>query len=223
MDDTHDAVMFLNRLGQTAGDDKSRVMAAKLALGLGLPQSAVSVARSAGVAGQVLLPDGWPTPYTPPDTLEPAVADAIMRQESSFDPSVISGAGAVGLMQLLPETARRTAKKAGIPMGNLFEPDANMALGTAYLAQEIANFGNCLPLAIAAYNAGPTNVANWLAQNGDPELGQQAGGADILDWIEEIPFNETRNYVERVLENVTIYRAVLNNSAASPLDPWMKS
>ncbi|MBB5372636.1 lytic transglycosylase domain-containing protein [Acidocella aromatica] len=224
MNDTHDAVMFLNKLGQTAGDDKSRVMAAKLALGLGLPQSAVSIARSAGIAGQTMLPDGWPNPYAPPSSgLEPAVADAIMRQESSFDPSVISGAGAVGLMQLMPETARRTAKRAGIPMGNLFDPQSNMALGSAYLAQEVANFGNCLPLAIAAYNAGPTNVSRWLSQNGDPELGSQAGGADILDWIEEIPFNETRNYVERVLENATIYRATLNGSAPSPLDPWMKS
>jgi soluble lytic murein transglycosylase len=224
MNDPQDATMFLNRLGQVAGDDKSRVMAARLALGLGLPQSAVAIARSAGMAGQMLLPDGWPAPYQPPrGALEPAMAYAIMRQESSFDPSVVSGAGAVGLMQLLPDTARRIARKTGIPLGNLFDPQTNMALGSAYLTQEAANFGNCLPVAIAAYNAGPTNVARWLSQNGDPALGMQAGGADMLDWIEEIPFNETRNYVERVLENATIYRALLTGSAPSPLAPWENS
>ncbi|MCB5944886.1 lytic transglycosylase domain-containing protein [Acidocella sp. KAb 2-4] len=223
MNDTRDAVMFLNRLGQVADDDKTRVMAARLALGLGLPQSAVSIARSAGIAGQTLLHDGWPTPFTPQGALEPAVADGIMRQESSFDPNIVSGAGAVGLMQLLPGTARLTARHDGLPMGNLFDPSTNITLGSAYLAHEVDNFGNCLPLAIAAYNAGPTNVARWLKQYGDPELGSNAGGADILDWIEQIPFSETRNYVQRVLENITIYRALLTGAAPSPLDPWQTS
>ena len=98
-----------------------------------------------------------------------------------------------------------------------------MALGTAYIAMLIQNFGNCLPLAIAAYNAGPTNVANWLAENGDPELGKANGGADLIDWVEEIPFSETRNYVQRVTESIVVYRALLNGTAASPLQPWLSS
>jgi soluble lytic murein transglycosylase len=124
-------------------------------------------------------------------------------------------------MQLEPGTARQTARKTGLPYNNLFSPADNMALGSAYFAGELQNFGNCLPLAIAAYNAGPGAVARWLTQNGDPELGINAGGADIIDWIELIPYNETRNYVQRVSENITIYRAKLNNSADSPVTPWL--
>jgi len=149
-----------------------------------------------------------------------------MRQESSFNPTIVSGAGAVGLMQLMPETARRTAAKNGIPyggVGDLDNPQTNMALGSAYITGLIQNFGNCLPLAIAAYNAGPTNVANWLAGNGDPEMGSAAGGADMIDWVEEIPFSETRNYVQRVTESIVIYRALQTGQAASPLTPWLQS
>jgi soluble lytic murein transglycosylase len=124
-------------------------------------------------------------------------------------------------MQLMPATARRTARLNGLPDDNLFDPDQNMALGTAYLAGLIQQFGNCLPLAVAAYNAGPQNVANWQALNGDPLLGANPGGAGIIDWVEEIPFNETRNYVQRVTEAITIYRAFLTGSADDPMTPWL--
>lgn len=222
MNDPHDATIFLNRIGQTALDDKSRLMAARLALGLGFPQSSVAIARLAGISGQMLVQEGWPVPFNPPASiLAPAISLGIMRQESSFNPTVVSGAGAMGLMQLMPATARRTGAKYGLPYGDLFNPDQNMALGASYLSQEIDNFGDCLPLAIAAYNAGPTNVANWLGENGDPELGTQPGGANMIDWIEEIPFNETRNYVQRVSENITIYSALLTGSADSPVAKWL--
>jgi soluble lytic murein transglycosylase-like protein len=222
MNDPKDAAIFLNRAAQEAIDGRTRVMDAKLALGLGLPQAAVAIARSAGTAGQMLPLEGWPTPYNPPAaTLDPATADGIMRQESSFDPTAISPSNALGLMQLLPATARMTARKAGLPDDNLFDPDQNMALGTTYLATELQNFGNCLPLAIAAYNAGPGAVARWLGENGDPELGHQPGGADIIDWVELIPYSETRNYVQRVSENITIYSAKLTGTANSPITPWL--
>ncbi|HUW80023.1 MAG TPA: lytic transglycosylase domain-containing protein [Acidocella sp.] len=223
MEDTHDAAIFLNRLGQTAIDDRTRELAAKLALGLGIPQSAVAIARTAGTAGQMLVREGWPMPVTPPSGgLEPAIAYGIMRQESSFDSNAISGSGAIGLMQLMPATARLTARKAGLEDSNLFDPAQNMALGTAYLSELVQNFGDCLPLAIAAYNGGPTNVARWLTTYGDPELGRNPGGADIIDWVEEIPFSETRNYVQRVSESITIYRAFLTGSADDPLTRWMQ-
>ena len=224
MQDSGDSQIFLNRLGQIAADDRSRELAAKLALGLGYPQSAVSIARTAGIDGQMLIREGWPMPVNPPSGLEAAVTYGIMRQESSFYASAESGAGAVGLMQLMPETARRTAAKNGIPFdGNLTDPQTNMALGTAYFNGLLQSFGNCLPLAIAAYNAGPTNVANWLAENGDPEMGAAAGGADLVDWVEEIPFSETRNYVQRVTESIVIYRALQTGHADSPLQPWLQS
>lgn len=221
MDDPQDAQIFLSRIGTVAGDDRSRELAAKLALGLGFPQSAVAIARIAGVDGQMLVREGWPLAETPPAGLEPAVALGIMRQESSFDPTAISGAGAEGLMQLMPATARKTSRDNGIPYDNLFDPTQNMALGTAYLAGLIQQFGDCLPLAIASYNAGPQNVANWLAENGDPEMRAQAGGANIIDWIEEIPFNETRNYVQRVTESIVVYRALQTGTADNPLTPWL--
>jgi soluble lytic murein transglycosylase len=221
MGDTHDAQIFLNRLGQTAVDDRTRELAAKMALGLGLPQSAVAIARTAGANGQMLVREGWPMPVQPPATLEPAISFGIMRQESSFDPTAVSGSGAKGLMQLMPATARRTAKQNGLAYNDLYDPTQNMALGTAYLSGLIQQFGNCLPLAIAAYNAGPQNVANWLAANGDPELGRNPGGADIIDWVEEIPFSETRNYVQRVSEAITIYRAFATGSADDPVAPWL--
>jgi soluble lytic murein transglycosylase len=223
MDDPKDAAIFLNRLGQVAIDDRTREMAAKLALGLGLPQSAVAISRTAGTDGQMLVREGWPMPVTPPTgVLEASISDGIMRQESSFDPAVVSGAGAVGLMQLMPATAQRTARKNGLSYNNLFDPDQNMMLGTTYLSGLVQDFGTCLPMAIAAYNAGPTNVANWLAEYGDPELGKNPGGANMIDWVEEIPFNETRNYVERVSESITIYRAQITGSADFPLTPWMQ-
>ncbi|OYV49214.1 MAG: hypothetical protein B7Z77_08565 [Acidocella sp. 20-58-15] len=222
MNDPDDAQIFLNRLGQTAADDRTRELAARLALGLGLPQSAVAIARSAGIAGQMLVHEGWPQPVIPPSGVDPAVSLGIMRQESSFDPTAISGAGARGLMQLMPATARKTAKLNGLPInGNLYDPNFNMALGVAYINQLILSFGNCLPLAVAAYNAGPTNVANWLAENGDPEMKSAPGGANIIDWIEEIPFSETRNYVQRVTESIVVYRALQTGSAQDPITRWI--
>jgi soluble lytic murein transglycosylase len=222
MNDRQDAQIFLNRIGVVAADDRSRELAARLALGLGIPQSAVAIARVAGISGQMLVREGWPLAESPPPGLEPAIALGIMRQESSFDPTAISGAGAEGLMQLMPATARKTSHDEGIPYNDLFDPNQNMALGTAYLAGLIQQFGNCLPLAIAAYNAGPQNVANWLAENGDPEMRGQPGGANIIDWIEEIPFNETRNYVQRVTESIVIYRALQTGTADNPLTPWLQ-
>jgi soluble lytic murein transglycosylase len=224
MNDPRDAQIFLNRIGVVAADDRTRELAARLALGLGLPSSAVSIARTAGVAGQMLVRQGWPMPVDPPDAeLPSAIIYGIMRQESSFNPNVVSGAGAVGLMQLLPATARHTAHHDGIPYrGNLFDPQENMRIGSAYFDGLINDFGECLPLAIAAYNAGPTNVAHWLATNGDPELGNRAGGTDIIDWVEEIPFAETRNYVQRVVESIVVYQALLHGSTDDPLTRWMQ-
>jgi soluble lytic murein transglycosylase len=223
MGDPRDAATFLDRLGQTAIDDRTRLLAAKLALAFGIPQSAVAIARVAGIHGQMLIREGWPIPVSARGAVvPPAVAYGVMRQESSFNTTAISGAGAMGLMQLEPATARMTARRSGLPDNNLFDPAQNIALGSTYLDGLIKRFGGCLPLAIAGYNAGPGNVANWLALNGDPRLGKSAGGADIIDWIEEIPFSETRNYVQRVTESIVIYHALLSGSATSPLAPWMQ-
>lgn len=136
---------------------------------------------------------------------EPALVLAIIRQESEFDQSAISSANARGLMQLIPSTAQLQARREGMSYerGALTsDPQYNMTLGSAHLADLIDNFGGSYVLAIAAYNAGPSNVRNWIADWGDP----RSRSVDTLDWIELIPFSETRNYVQRVTENLQVYR-----------------
>lgn len=224
MQDPGYAQVFLDRLGEVAADDRTRELAARLALGLGYPSAAITIARTAGVAGQMLIRQGWPMPVDPPSSLDPAITYGIIRQESSFNADIASAAGAIGLMQLLPSTARRIAAKDDIPYdGDLTNPDTNMALGTAYFNKLMQSFGDCLPLAIAAYNAGPSNVAKWLVEYGDPEMGAGPGGANMIDWVEEIPYGETRNYVQRVTESIVVYRALETGRATSPLSRWLQS
>ncbi len=213
--DRRHARAFLLRLDAMATTDADHALAASLADRLDLPDVAVAVARTAGRHGLVLREAGWPQPFTPPDdTLPPGLALAVMRQESSFDPQVTSPAGARGLMQLTDGTARDTARAAGRPdlSGGgtvLFDANANMTLGDAYLDTLLARFGGVVPYAVAAYNAGPHRVDQWLAA-GDPARAPAAGidrQDGMVDWIESIPYAETRNYVQRVMENMAIYRA----------------
>ncbi len=213
--DRRHARAFLLRLDAMATNDTMHALAASLADRLGLPDVAVAIARAAGRHGLVLRDSGWPEPFVPPDgSLPPGLALAVMRQESSFDPQAASPAGARGLMQLTVGTARDTARAAGRPelAGSgtvLFDPDANMTLGTAYLDTLLGRFGGVVPYAVAAYNAGPHRVDQWLAAS-DP-VRAPAAGIDpqdgMIDWIEQIPYAETRNYVQRVMENMAIYRA----------------
>jgi soluble lytic murein transglycosylase len=179
------------------------------------------VARQAGLHG-VMLPDaGWPAPYEPPGgALDPAIALGVMRQESSFDPDAVSPAGAQGLMQLMPATAAAVARALPAAPGGpdadapLTDPRANMRLGTTYLTGLIGQFRGALPVALAAYNAGPSRAAAWLA-------GRDPQSLDIVDWIEAIPFDETRNYVQRCLEGITLYAARRDGAFSDPLAPWL--
>ena len=136
----------------------------------------------------------------------------ITRQESGFDPRVRSGVGAQGMMQIMPATARTTAKRIGVTYepGRMNDPDYNMRLGAAYLGHMINGFGGSYVLAAAAYNAGPGRPAAWVGFCGDP----RSANTDPLDFIECIPFAETRNYVMRVMETVQVYRARLNGGSA---------
>ena len=119
----------------------------------------------------------------------------------------------------VPSTAQAVAKQVGVASSLVAltnDPAHNMRLGTTYLQEMLDRFGNSLPLAIAAYNAGPHRVDQWLPEIGDPRVGP----IDMLDWIELIPINETRNYVQRVLENVVIYRARRGESTPTLLAQW---
>ncbi len=212
---------FLRRTGDTSASPAAWDLAAQLAVGLGQTPIAVAIARQAGVHGVMLIRLGWPIP--------PAFAGAsdltlgIAREESSFDPNAMSDAGAIGLMQLLPGTAAQIARRAGLESGGagLRDPARNIALGKIYLTMLRQRFGNCTPLAIAAYNAGPGNVAAWLADYGDPRLPVASGGINLVTWLEEIPFGETRNYVQRVTEAMVVYRALQGKPARDPVRRWI--
>jgi soluble lytic murein transglycosylase len=131
--------------------------------------------------------------------LDPAHVYAVIRQESAFNKDARSSAGAMGLMQLMPKTGSSTARKYDIPLAstrNLFEPDKNISIGSAYLRQVMEQYDNSIVLASAAYNAGPHRVRRWL-----PETGSRSAAS----WIALIPFTETRKYVQRVLAYAAIY------------------
>lgn len=141
-----------------------------------------------------------------------ALAYAIARQESEFNPSAVSGVGARGLLQLLPGTAKEMAKKSGLAYSaDRLTTDAgyNTTLGAAYLSTQLDRFDGSYVMTFAGYNAGPRRAAEWAERYGDPR------GKDIdtvVDWIERIPFTETRNYVQRVMENYQVYKMRLSGS-----------
>ena len=216
--DRRRARQVLLRMAEIAPDPVDRGLVGSLAVALGQAETGVWIARRVAATTGTILPDaGWPTPVDPPPGIERALAFALMRQESNFEADAISPAGARGLMQLMPATARAMARELGEPSlaDRLTDPQANMRLGTAYLAKRLDEFDGALPLALAAYNAGAHRVRQWLDQNGDP----RTGGIDPIDWIELIPFAETRNYVMRVIESMLVYRARAGGAEASARHP----
>ncbi len=215
------SAVFLLRLTELGGEPSDLSLAARLATGFGMPESAVAIARRAGRDGTVLLGTGWPVgvEVPPGSPVEAPLVLAIIRQESSFDTATLSPVGARGLMQLMPGTAAAQAKALNVPetAGALVtDPALNVKLGSAYLRTLMDRYDGAVPLAVAAYNAGPSRVDGWLAANGDPRTGPGAG-TDMIDWIELIGFAETRNYVERAVENMVVYRALLRRTGPNPL------
>jgi soluble lytic murein transglycosylase len=188
---------------------EEEAMLIDLVRGYGEQDTSMKVVRSAAQRGFVLPDRGYPT-RTPPQVYgapETALTLGITRQESGFDPKVRSGAGARGMMQLMPATATIVARKVGVSYspGMLDDPDYNMRLGQSYLGEVIDRFSGSYVMGIASYNAGPGRPAQWSAFCGDP----RTASADPIDFIECIPFGETRNYVMRVMEGMQIYRAKL--------------
>jgi soluble lytic murein transglycosylase len=201
---------FVLRLTELAKSPAEYTLIAHLALDIARPDLAVSVARRASFAGVTLLDVGYPLAVVPPSGLESPLVLAVTRQESGFDASALSPAGALGLMQLMPATARKMAKDLQIAYSEqrlLTDASYNMTLGSAFLGDMLSRFGGSYVLAVAAYNAGPARVDQWLQALGDP----RAPNVDAVDWVESISYNETRNYVQRVLENLQIYRLRLGD------------
>ncbi|MFN3514665.1 MAG: transglycosylase SLT domain-containing protein [Phenylobacterium sp.] len=178
-----------------------------LARGYGDQDTSMKVVRTAAQRGFILPDRGYPVRNAPfvPGAPELALTMGITRQESGFDPMVRSHVGARGMMQLMPATAQLTAKRIGVNYSaNLLDdPDYNMQLGQTYLAQMLSTFSGSYPMAIAAYNAGPGRPAQWIGFCGDP----RTSAVDPIDFVECIPFSETRNYVMRVMEGMQVYRA----------------
>ena len=187
---------------------------ADLALRMGEPHIALLVAKAAAERGVILARSYYPITEMVPEGLpvSRALALAISRRESEFDPAAQSPAGARGLMQVMPATAQTVAKGLGedFTTGRLtIDPPFNVRIGSTYLRDLADQFGPAVALIAAGYNAGPGRPKKWIAEFGDP----RSADVDVVDWVETIPFTETRTYVMRVAEGVVIYRAQLKGEA----------
>jgi soluble lytic murein transglycosylase len=197
-----------NKLSNGLIEDGTPEEAALVAKLVGDGESSFLAVRAAKKALQkniVLIDGGYPRVKTPSGlAVERPLALAVARQESEFDPRATSPSGAMGLIQLLPRTAKETAKKADIRFdkSRLYDPEYNLLIGSKYLSRMIDNYDGSYVMAIAAYNAGPGNVKKWVRRMGTPDNDFN----NAINWIEKIPFSETRNYVQRVMENLQVYR-----------------
>ncbi len=181
-------------------DARATLLIGKAALGRGLPFE------------RYAFPDfGVPEYQQIGPPVERCVVFSIVRQESAFNPKVVSSANAIGLMQVTPAAGRDTAKRFGVTFDQrrlMNDIAYNAQLGTAELGNDIASWRGSYILAFVAYNAGPRRAKEWIEQYGDPRDPK----VDPIDWIERIPISETRNYVQRILENMQVYRALLENN-----------
>lgn len=206
---------FLNCLADQAKTPLDFAMLASLAESHGRIDMAIGMARRAIDAGMPLMVHGYPITALPGGGItEHPLLLAIVRQESAFATDAMSRVGARGLMQLMPATAAGIAGKLQLPFSLprlTTDGQYNITLGRSYVENLLDDFGGSYTLAIAAYNAGPGRVRQWLHEFGDPR------GADLstVDWIEMIPFAETRAYVQRVLENLQIYRGQSGHNPAA--------
>lgn len=216
MDRRTDARLFLYSLARDEGSSPAQIAGmSALAARHGDATSVVQLGKIGALRHRSLALLGYPTGAFPqdariPERLPQAVAYAISRQESGFDARARSHAGALGLMQLMPETARRIAREVGVSHSTArltSDPAHNVTLGAYHLDELIAEYNGSYILTFIAYNAGPRRVPQWIERFGDPRAGQ----VDVIDWIELIPFSETRSYVQRVLENIFVYQQLTAN------------
>ncbi len=185
----------------------------ELAYRIDRPDLAIEAAKAANQQNIMVTAGGFPLLDRPlPSRPDPAFTHAVIRQESMFKTDAKSPAGARGLMQLMPATAKGVAQKIGLRFKEkkLHDPEYNLRLGTSFIQHQLDAFDGSYILALAGYNAGPRRVREWMESIGDP----RDPTVDPIDWIELIPVYETRNYVQRILENLQIYRARLNGGQA---------
>ncbi|MGH2340225.1 transglycosylase SLT domain-containing protein [Segnochrobactraceae bacterium EtOH-i3] len=206
---------FFDQLSDTLPTPGQVALLSQLAEQMGKNHFALNVAKSAMQRGLPVQGLAFPTAAIPRSAQMPAgferpLVYAIARQESTFNPGAVSPAGARGLMQLMPATASATAKKVGVPfqVNRLTaDPAYNATLGAAHLDELIGRFDGSYIMTFAAYNAGSSRVNKWVQMYGDPRDPR----VDAVDWVERIPYAETRNYVQRVMENLQVYREQLGS------------
>jgi len=215
-DDDH-AREFLMLAYSAVQDAPGQAALARFALSINSFEPAVFAARRTGRLGAALYPEGWPVldaAQAEGDSLPRGLALGVARQESSFNAHISSPARAIGLMQLQTGTAQDVARRAGLrgidtSISGLRDPATNLTLGRTYLSQLMTRFNNVVPLVLSAYNAGPHRTDLWLASLPLPQPLTQTG---LIDWIESIPYEETRSYIQRVEENMALYRVLENGT-----------
>jgi soluble lytic murein transglycosylase len=203
-------IRFFREISDQAATETDQALVAELARRMGRRDLGVVLGQAAAndgsYGGSNFRYESFPLIPTPPST-DWTIVHAISRQESQFSTGAISRTGARGLMQLMPGTAAAEARKEGLPYSTTAltsDPQLNMKLGDGVFAHLMDSYGGSYPLAIAAYNAGPGNVNKWLRDIGDP----RSGSIDWVDWVERLPFSETRGYVAHVIENAVVYEAM---------------
>ena len=208
--------LFVRALAESLDSEADRVLAVELSQQIGRPDLAVWTARASRNNGDAFyVRQAFPTHQNRVSGGRMwSMTHGITRQESSFDRSAVSYAGARGMMQLMPGTAREQAGKMGIGYDYsrlTSDPAYNVSLGSAYYARLLDTWGGSHVLAVASYNAGAGNVRKWVRAYGDP----RQPGTDVIRWIERIPFTETRGYVQRVMENSVVYDRLNPQSATA--------
>ena len=214
MDRTKFSKDILKHLATLNIEKGSEILAAKLSTEIGRFDYAIQIAKQASYEKRFINKYNYPVISTPKEINGKQMPSqemilAIIRQESEFDARANSYVGAQGLMQIMPSTARLVARNLKTTYNKSLlkrDPSYNIKLGTYYFNSLLEDYDGVFPFAIGAYNAGPNRIKSWVKRYGDPNRGE----INFIDWVELIRFKETRNYVQRVIENINVYRYILN-------------
>ena len=216
MDRTEFSKDILKHLALLDVEKGSEILAAKLSTDVGRFDYAIQISKQASYEKRFINTFNYPVIDIPKEINNKQMPAqelllAIIRQESEFDARANSHVGAQGLMQIMPGTAKLVAKNLKTTYSKSLlksDPKYNIKLGTYYFSSLLEDYDGVFPFAIGAYNAGPNRIKSWVKRYGDPNRGE----INFIDWVELIRFKETRNYVQRVIENINVYRYILKDS-----------
>ncbi len=213
IDEDRRAAAFFRAALEVTSRREDFIMLTEVASRIRRPDLGIQTVKAANQKNILVQNGGFPiiSAHIPAQP-EPALTHALIRQESMFNPDAASAAGARGLMQVMPRTAREICRRLGLRYkeGELDNPFYNLQIGTAFATRQIGQFDGSYILALAGYNAGPKRVKEWIEEFGDP----RDTDVDPIDWIEQIPVSETRNYVQRIMESLQVYRSKLAGGQA---------